>query len=127
MPWDSGVEALKQVQNLSGLVDVLSGQLSKLAQVVKCYERVAALPYGPLIQVPGELTRVCYLRVTNNSNFTIQNPTRPREGVQLTLDIHNDSAGAMGTITWGSEYNFATAWVNPGAGARTIVTFYRSL
>lgn len=127
MPWDPAAEGYAQVQSLTDLARKLQADLARLQQQVKCYERVAALPYGPLVQVPGELSRICYLRVTNTAALTIQNPTRPREGVQLTLDIHNDSGGAMGVITWGSEYTFATPWVNPAAGARAIITFYRAL
>jgi hypothetical protein len=112
---------------LEDRVRFLEEQLGRLSQLVQCYERVGILTYGPNVRVPGELDRILYLRVTNGAAFTIENPERPREGVVLHFHIFNDSGGAMGPVTWGSEYTLVSPFVAPGPGDSVVVTYFRSL
>lgn len=110
---------------LPKIMDQLKTQFTSLAQKVACYERVASLTYGTTVRPSGEVSRVAMIRVTNTSGFTVANPTSPREGVELTFDIWNDSGGTMGTITWGSEFALTATFTNPANGKHRIIGFYR--
>lgn len=127
MPWSFQPALIQSVASATDLVTKLTTELSRLSQVVKCYEKVPALFYGPVVQVPGDTSRTVYLAVTNGSAFTMANPDRPREGVQLTIHIYNNSGGAMGAVTWGSEYRFTGGFTAPANGGHALLTFYRSL
>jgi hypothetical protein len=65
------------------------------------------------------------ITVADNTGFTIANPTNAATGAQITFDIVNAAGGAMGTITWGSEYALAGAFTNPADTKRRTITFYR--
>jgi hypothetical protein len=114
------------VKDIPTLLARFKTMFARLSQLAKCYEQVGTLVYGTTVQVPGDLSRQLLITVTNSTNFTIANPTRPREGVELVFDIHNDTAGAIGTISWGSEYERAGAMTNPGAGTHRLIAFYRT-
>jgi hypothetical protein len=124
MPWQY-VDPLgvSTVQDLMQRYKVL---FARLGQQAKCYEQVPSLTYGTSIKVAGELDRVALLEVTNAVAFTIENPTRPREGAQIVLDIYNNSGGVMGAITWGSEYQLAGAMTNPANTKHRLIAFYRA-
>lgn len=63
--------------------------------------------------------------VTTASGFTIVNPTNKVTGKILTFRILNSSGGAMGTITWGSDFNFGGhTWTNPANGFSRSITFW---
>lgn len=65
------------------------------------------------------------ITVTNTSAFTINNPINPQHGRRLTIYIFNNSGGAMGTVTFGSEFRLAGAFVNPANGSWRAITFIR--
>lgn len=127
MSWAFAIGDLDAVQTVRALATTLAKKLSQLSQRVKTYEPVADLKYGASVRVPGDADRLLRLRVTNASAFTIENPDRPKEGVALVIDLFNDSGGALGTITWGSDYTFTTTFTAPTNGNHAIVTFYRSI
>ena len=88
--------------------------------------------YGNPVVINTALGSYFDIRVTNNSAFTISNPTNlPLAGGgwsrQITILIYNNSGGAMGTITWGDgstdSYTMAGAFTNPANGTRRSVTF----
>jgi hypothetical protein len=124
MPWSW----TRPATNLSvgALAGFLSDQLQKLQRLVQCYEPVAVLTYGTTVQVGGELSRIQLITVTDAVNFTIANPRTPREGAEIVLDIFNNTAGVIGTITFGSEYQTAGAFVKPAAGKHKLIAFYRA-
>lgn len=108
------------------LATYVSDALARLSQMVKCYERIGVLTYGTTVQVGGNLSRVQLITVTDASNFTVANPTSPREGAEIVLDVFNNTAGAIGVVTMGSEYELAGAFTNPGAGKHRLYAFYRT-
>lgn len=54
--------------------------------------------------------------------FTIANPTFPTVGQRITIRIRNESAGALGAVTWGTAYKMA-AWAQPAAGYSRAIDF----
>lgn len=77
--------------------------------------------YGATIAIDCDAANESDITVTNNSNFTISNPSGTLiNGMRISITIRNSSGGAMGTITWDTAYKLA-AWTNPATGfSRTI-------
>ena len=117
--------ALQQVRDVAALVKLLAIELPRLAQSVVTYERVARLTYGATVRPSGQLSRVSLVSVTTTAVWTMANPTEPREGVELTFDIYNGSGGTMGAVTWSSEYELGSAFVNPAVGKHRLIGFIR--
>lgn len=84
-----------------------------------------ALTYGATIATDASLSNDYTIDVTNGTAFTISNPTSTSTGQRLTYSIKNNSGGAMGAITWGSEFKLAGAFTNPANGNRRTITFCR--
>lgn len=63
------------------------------------------------------------ITATNNSAFTINAPTNPRQGQMITVTIRNTSGGALGTATWNAVFKLA-AWTQPATGFSRSITFY---
>lgn len=71
------------------------------------------------------------ITVTNATAFTINNPTNPPSASEtqfLTIEVFNNSGGAMGAITWGSLYVPQTTgalinWNNPATTKHRSATF----
>jgi hypothetical protein len=124
VPWQY-VEPLG-VKDVPSLLARFKVQFARLSQQVKAYEPVPTLTYGTTVQVPGELTRQLLLEVTDGVAFTIAAPTRPREGVEIVLDIYNNSGGAMGAITWNTAFKLAAAFTNPANTKHRLIAFYRA-
>jgi hypothetical protein len=118
-------QAIQGATNLAALIKVLALELPRLAAHVMYYERIALLAYGTTVRPSGNASRYQYVRVTNTSGFTIAAPELPREGVIITLDIHNGSGGAMGVITWDPVYELTVPFVNPADGKHRLIEFYR--
>ena len=68
------------------------------------------------------------ITATNATNFTINAPTNPPSSAQaadLTIEVYNDTAAALGTITWNAAYEFnGFTYVSPGAGLRSFARFH---
>lgn len=64
------------------------------------------------------------ITVTNATAMTINAPTNPILGEDLTFDIINSSGGAMGAITWNAVFKLAGAFTNPANTKRRTITFY---
>jgi len=63
--------------------------------------------YGATVTPDASAGEWQIITVTNGTAFTIANPTNPPSSTEtqdLTLEISNQSGGAMGAITWGSAY-----------------------
>lgn len=127
MSWAFSIQRLRGITVLSQLVQILGLELPRLSRLVRCYEPVGPLTYGTTVQVGGDVARVQLITVTNATAFTIANPRSPREGAEITLDVFNNTAGAIGAITFGTEYQTAGAFVNPAAGKHRLIAFYRSV
>jgi len=79
--------------------------------------------YGTSIAIDASASNNFVIGVTNNTGFTISNPTNA-SAQYISIKIVNTSGGAMGTITWGSNYRLS-AWTNPATGySRTIDFVY---
>ena len=91
------------------------------------------LAYGATVNTDLSKGNDCILVVSDGNPFTIANPTfGPVGGVpvttgqRLTFEIVNATGGAMGAITWGSEFAFRDpAFASPTSGKRRLVTFRR--
>jgi hypothetical protein len=64
--------------------------------------------------------------VTSGIAISIQNPTGATSGQPLEIEWLNSSGGAMGAITWGSEFKMSGAFTNPANGTRRSITFRRN-
>lgn len=64
------------------------------------------------------------INVNNATAMTINAPTNPNDGMELTFDIKNTSGGAMGLITWNAIYLLAGAFTNPATSKRRTIKFY---
>lgn len=85
----------------------------------------AVLTYGPTIS-GLDCTRGSYFEivVSNTTAFSISNPTNAQVGQIIYLEIANGSGGAMGTITWPSNFIYRdTSWTNPVNGKRRLISF----
>jgi hypothetical protein len=65
--------------------------------------------------------------VTNGSAFTINAPTNPptsSTSATLTIEIFNNSGGAMGAITWNAAFVMpGGAFTNPATGTKRFIRF----
>jgi hypothetical protein len=126
MPWPFQTGShLAGVTDLQTLVQKVGTHLSRLSRLVRTYEQTAILAYGTTVRSSGELSRVLLITVTNGTAFTLANPIDPREGIELTYDFFNNTAGAMGAVTFGTEFQLAGAFVAPGAGKHRLYSFVR--
>jgi hypothetical protein len=75
-----------------------------------------ALSYGTTVNVDASQSNYQTLSVTNGSPFTIANPADGLSGQHLTISIKNNSGGAMGAITLGSEFKLDGVLTGPANG-----------
>jgi hypothetical protein len=78
--------------------------------------------YGASVLINAFLANEFDIVVTNNTAFTITNPTNPVAGQRITIQIKNTSGGAMGIITWGGVFLYS-AWTNPADGFSRAIDF----
>lgn len=126
MPWPFGSSHLAGVNTVDGLRRTLGTHLSRLSRLVRTYEQTGTLVYGATVRSSGEISRHLLVTITNATAFTLANPINPREGVELTYDFFNNTAGAIGAVTFGSEFELAGAFVPPGAGKHRLYSFIRT-
>lgn len=86
--------------------------------------QVQTLTYSASISTDVERGTTAKITATNGTAFTINAPTNPRTGEELTYDITNSSGGAMGAITWNAVFKLAGAFTNPANTKRRTITFY---
>jgi hypothetical protein len=64
------------------------------------------------------------MNVTTTANFTVSMGAGPpvTQTQDMTVVVHNESGGTLGTITWPSSWSFAGwTWANPAAGKRRAI------
>ncbi len=83
------------------------------------------LPYSATVTINALASVYFTLVVTNGTAFTLANPLNPGPGQDLWLDIKNSSGGAMGAITWGTEFLRDASWANPANTKRRVIGFTR--
>lgn len=80
-----------------------------------CYPQTSPT-YGATVTL--DLTQGSHFTITatNNTAFTISNPTgrTPRNGERLWITVRNTSGGALGAITFGAQ--FKVAFTSPATG-----------
>lgn len=62
------------------------------------------------------------LTITDNVAFTIDVPTNPTTGQELTLTIRNTSGGALGAATFNAVFKMS-AWTNPATATSRSITW----
>lgn len=79
--------------------------------------------YGASVTIDAAQSDVFAVTANDANNFTIANPRSSVKGVELMFIVKNDTAGALGTLTWDTQYKLAGAWIQPAAGKRRTITF----
>lgn len=85
-----------------------------------------AATYSASIAINPNAARWVPITVTNATNFaiTITGVAPSNQTVEFTIEVFNNSGGAMGTITWMGTSIFPNgAWVNPATGKKRYATF----
>ena len=85
---------------------------------------VVALTYGGRVPADAAAANYFSLGVTDSKPFSLENPSNPTPGQQLTYDIRNISGSGMGTIEWGSAFLLAGPFMSPVHRRRRTITFY---
>jgi len=80
------------------------------------------LTYGVTVATDLSLGNHFILTVTDTVAFTISNPTQKVAGKRVTYTIKNTSGGAMGAITWGTDFKMS-AFTNPATGNSRSIDF----
>lgn len=71
----------------------------------------------------GYLRTQATVSASNNSNFTINAPTDPREGKELVVTIRNTSGGALGTLSFNAVFKVGASWTQPATGTSRSIQF----
>ena len=74
-----------------------------------------------------DMSITVHFRITLTANRTIPNPTNPRDGQDLIIEITQGGAGSF-TITWGTQYRFSDDTPQPDlsttAGKIDMIQFH---
>lgn len=84
-----------------------------------------ALTYGTTVSTDAKTGNVFTITVTDGVAFTVANPTNTANGVLLEYQFANTSGGAMGAVSWGTNFRLEGALTNPATGQRRIIVFRR--
>lgn len=87
--------------------------------------------YQPVSNQLPSVTPDCLLATTfeiqppNNDAFTINPPIHCWDGAQITIYVHNNSGGALGTATWNTTWTGykMRAWTQPANNFSRAITF----
>jgi hypothetical protein len=74
--------------------------------------------------IKAEIRSLEVMSVTTKSNFTVSMGSGPpaTQTQDLTVIVHNESGGMLGTITWPGSWAFAGwTWTNPAEGKRRAI------
>lgn len=108
----------------SNTLDDGSGLMKAKAGVQK---GIAAPAYSASITPSAKAGDWQTVTVTNSTAFTINAPSNPPDSSHtqdLTIEIFNNSGGAMGAITWDAAFVFnGYSWTNPANGKKRAATF----
>lgn len=79
--------------------------------------------YGASVTIDASLGDTFQIGATNNSAFTVTNPTNGITGMKIRIRIRNSSGGALGVATWDTNYRLGAAWTQPGNGFSRSIDF----
>jgi hypothetical protein len=88
-------------------------------------EQRQSLTYAATITPDATKANFFNVVATNATAFTIAAPVSSvvdPQSQKITIEIANNSGGALGTVTWNGIYKLA-AWVSPATGNRRSITF----
>ena len=88
------------------------------------YAPLLALTYSTSIDTNASQANVFQIVISDGVAFTIENPTSGKQGQNITYDIRNSSGGAMGVLTWASDFKLAGAFTNPADTKRRTITYF---
>lgn len=71
--------------------------------------------YSASMQFEAGLGNIFEITATNGTAFSISNPLDPVIGQRITLRIINTSGGALGAVTFGTQFKMS-AWTQPATG-----------
>jgi hypothetical protein len=67
-------------------------------------------------------SRGTYFTLSAGAGRTIAAPTDPAKGMEITIDILNNTGGAI-TTTWNAAYKLGGAWTDPATTKRRTIRF----
>jgi hypothetical protein len=108
-----------------------------VAGLVDIYAPSAAVPFiisrrsstntyaaGTSISPRPARETLTHINVTTADAFTISYPlVTPYVGMEQEIAVWNNTAGALGVVTWHATYTLRSTFVNPGAGDTVTVRF----
>ena len=80
------------------------------------------LTFGASMTPNAVLGEYILILATSNIAFTVNTPTNPSNGQEITVQVRNSSGGALGVLTWSAGYRLST-WVQPGNNNSRLITF----
>lgn len=84
---------------------------------------IATVTYSASMTPDAQAGNIQVITATNGTAFTINAPSNPASGQQMTMRIRNTSGGALGAATWNAVFKMV-AWTNPGNGNSRAIEFY---
>ena len=91
------------------------------ATSVRNSPKVFALTDAATVTIPAH--RGTNFTLSAGAGRTFAAPTAPASGMVITVDILNNTGGAI-TTTWNAVFKLAGAWTDPAATKRRTITFY---
>jgi hypothetical protein len=82
----------------------------------------ATVAYGTSMTPDSSQANTLVITATDGVAFTINAPTNPATGKQITFMIRNATGGALGAATWNAIFKMA-AWTQPGTATSRSITF----
>lgn len=112
-------QALSQIADYTGVYQLVNSNV---------YQARAQPTYSAAITPNPTSGPWQTITVTNATAFTINQPTGTTlsAGIttEMTIEVFNNSGGAMGAITWNGAFVFAgQTWTNPATGKRRFARF----
>lgn len=116
---DSQTVSNKILNSASLNSPVVNAGLISLARIV--YKRTT-VTYSPSMTINAGLGNYFHIAAVDAVAFTINAPTNPSEGQPITINLRNESAGALGAVTWDATFRMS-AWTQPATGFNRSITF----
>lgn len=85
-------------------------------------EKYSPVTYSASMTIDASLGNYYSIDANNGSAFTINAPTNPTTGQQITVRLRNTSGGALGAATWNAVFKMQS-WTNPGVGGNRSIVF----
>lgn len=81
--------------------------------------------FGATVTINCRLGDVFSVTSTNNTAYTVSNPTNGVDNQKITIQIINTGTTNLGAATWSSDYKLAT-WTNPATKKNRAITFHNN-